>query len=87
MARGSLGHIETALIVPLGELSGRLTEIRAFRDQPVILDDKTDKRSAVTAATTGETRFCDVGVLRCDMAQWNRDGRLVGNIGTAARSL
>ncbi len=72
---GPLGHIETALNIPLGELPARLTEIRAFRGEPVILVCKTDKRSSAAAATLEDAGFGDVSVLRGGMEQWNRDGR------------
>ena len=74
---GALGHIASALNLPLGELPERLIEIRASQDQPVILVCKTDKRSAAAAAILGDAGFRDVGVLRGGMEQWNRDGRPV----------
>lgn len=74
---GPLGHIETALNIPLDELPARLTEIRAFQDRSIILVCKTDKRSAAAAATLGDAGFRDVSVLRGGMEQWNRDGRSV----------
>lgn len=76
---GPLGHIETALNIPLGELPDRLTEIRAFQDRPVILVCKTDRRSAAAAAMLDDAGFCNVSVLRGGMEQWNRDGRAVEN--------
>jgi uncharacterized membrane protein YdjX (TVP38/TMEM64 family)/rhodanese-related sulfurtransferase len=76
---GPLGHIETALNMPLGELPARLTEIRALRDQPVILVCKTDRRSAAAAATLEDSGFRDVSVLHGGMEQWNRDGRPIEN--------
>ncbi|WP_163271058.1 VTT domain-containing protein [Chelativorans alearense] len=78
---GSLGHIDTALNIPLGELPDRLTEIRAFRDRPVIVVCKTDKRSAAATVMLGDAGFRDVSVLRGGMEQWNRDGRPVGKGG------
>jgi uncharacterized membrane protein YdjX (TVP38/TMEM64 family)/rhodanese-related sulfurtransferase len=74
---GPLGHIETALNMPLGELPRRMTEIRALQDQPIILVCRTDKRSVAAAATLENSGFGDVGVLRGGMEQWNRDGRPV----------
>ena len=76
---GSLGHIETALNIPLGELPDRLTEVRAFQDRPLILVCKTVKRSAAAAAMLGNAGFRDVRVLRGGMEQWNCDGRPVEN--------
>jgi len=75
---GPLGHIETALNIPLGDLAERMTEIGASRDRRVILVCKTDKRSAA-AATLGDVGFRNVSVLRGGMEQWNRDGRPVNS--------
>ncbi|MFH1344013.1 MAG: VTT domain-containing protein [Pseudomonadota bacterium] len=71
---GALGHIASALNLPLGELSNRLIEIRASRDLPVILVCRTDKRSASAAALLSAEGFRDVSVLRGGMEQWNLDG-------------
>lgn len=71
---GPLGHIDTALNIPLGELSGRLTEISAFQALPVIVVCKTDKHSASAASALSEAGFGDVSVLRGGMEQWKRDG-------------
>ena len=75
---GALGHIASALNLPLGELPGRLIEIDAHRDQPVIVVCRTDKRSANAAALLGEAGFRDVSVVRGGMEQWNRAGLPVG---------
>jgi rhodanese-related sulfurtransferase len=80
---GPLGHIVTALNVPLGDLPDRLTEIRAFQNRPVILVCKTDRRSAAAAAMLSGAGFPDVRVLRGGMVQWNRDGRAIENEGAA----
>jgi uncharacterized membrane protein YdjX (TVP38/TMEM64 family) len=74
---GPLGHINTALNLPLDELSNRLTEIEAFQEQPVVLVCKTDKRSAVAATVLGNEGFRDVSILRGGMEQWNRAGKPV----------
>jgi uncharacterized membrane protein YdjX (TVP38/TMEM64 family)/rhodanese-related sulfurtransferase len=71
---GPLGHIETALNIPLGELSDRLIEINAKRNEPVIIVCRTEKRSANAAALLGEAGFRDVRVLRGGMERWIRDG-------------
>jgi rhodanese-related sulfurtransferase len=70
---GPLGHIAAASNLPLGELSDRLTEISAFKDKPVILVCRTDKRSASAAGLLKDAGFRDARVLRGGMEQWNRD--------------
>ena len=71
---GPLGHIETALNIPLGELPDRLIEINAHRNEPVIVVCRTEKRSADAAALLSEAGFRDVRVLRGGMERWIRDG-------------
>lgn len=71
---GPLGHIAAAANLPLAELSDRLIEIRAFKDKPVILVCRTDKRSASAAELLKDAGFRDVRILRGGMEQWNRDG-------------
>jgi uncharacterized membrane protein YdjX (TVP38/TMEM64 family)/rhodanese-related sulfurtransferase len=70
---GALGHIASALNLPLSELPDRLAEINAFRDRPVVLVCRTDKRSAAAASVLSDTGFRDVSVLRGGMERWNRD--------------
>ena len=81
----SLGHIETALNIPLGELSERLTEIRAHKKKPVIVVCRTDKRSAAAATLLSAGGFSDVRVLRGGMERWRRDGSTVAGNGPVDR--
>ncbi len=71
---GPLGHIASAMNVPVGELGDRLGEIDALKAQPVTLVCRTDKRSANAAAVLRDAGFRDVRVLRGGMERWNRDG-------------
>jgi rhodanese-related sulfurtransferase/membrane protein DedA with SNARE-associated domain len=80
-----LGHIETALNIPLGALPERLTEIRAHKNKPVIVVCKTDKRSASAATLLSAGGFSDVRVLRGGMERWKRDGLAVAGNGTSGR--
>jgi rhodanese-related sulfurtransferase len=71
---GPLGHIAGALNLPIGELPGRLSEINALGDKPIILVCRTDKRSASAASLLRDAGFRDVRVLRGGMERWNRTG-------------
>jgi rhodanese-related sulfurtransferase len=71
---GDLGHIANASNLPLNELPGRLTEIKALKQSPVILVCRTDKRSANASALLRQAGFGDVSVLRGGMVEWNRNG-------------
>jgi uncharacterized membrane protein YdjX (TVP38/TMEM64 family)/rhodanese-related sulfurtransferase len=72
---GPLGHIATALNIPIGELPGQLIEIGQFRGRLVTLVCKTDKRSAAAAEILVDAGFQDVRVLSGGMEQWNGEGR------------
>lgn len=49
-------------------------EIKALKDDPVIVDCRTDKRSTKAATILRDNGFRDVCVMRGSMAQWNRIG-------------
>jgi rhodanese-related sulfurtransferase len=71
---GPLGHVANALNLPVSELPNRLTQINVFKDKPIILICRTDKRAANAAALLRESGFRDVHVLRGGMEQWNENG-------------
>src|SRR5262249_9278670 len=71
---GSLGHLANALNLPVGELPNRLTQIDAFKDKPIVLVCRTDKRSAHASALLRDAGFHDVYVLRGGMERWNEKG-------------
>lgn len=80
-----LGHIETALNIPLSEFPDHLTEIMAHKNKPVIVVCKTDKRSAAAATLLSAGGFSNVRVLRGGMERWKRDGLAVAGNGTSDR--
>ena len=60
--------------VPVDEFRDRLTQLDAFKNQPVVLVCGTDKRSANAAALLRDPGFRDVHVLRGGMVRWNEKG-------------
>ena len=71
---GPLGHIGEALNLPVDELSERITQINALKNEPVILVCRTDKRSAKAAAILRDAGFRHLAVLRGGMEEWTRAG-------------
>lgn len=71
---GPLGHVASALNLPVGELPNRLMEINALMDKPVILVCCIDKRLANAAVLLRDSGFRDVHVMRGGMEQWNESG-------------
>jgi rhodanese-related sulfurtransferase len=70
---GPLGHLPHALNLPVGTLPDRLTEIKMFEEQPIVVVCRTHKRSAKAASILQEAGFQGVRVLRGGMERW--DGR------------
>ena len=72
---GALGHIRDSLNIPLAELPGRLTDLQALKQQPLVLVCRTDKRSGRAAELLRGEGFGRVEVLRGGMEQWNLRSR------------
>jgi len=83
---GPLGHIAGARNIPIGELTGRLSELAGLERQPIVLVCRTDKRSAAAGQTLHDAGFAHVSVLRRGMEQWNETGLPVeGRAGATAK--
>jgi uncharacterized membrane protein YdjX (TVP38/TMEM64 family)/rhodanese-related sulfurtransferase len=71
---GRLGHIAGARNIPVGELTGRVSELAGLEQKPIVLVCRTDKRSAAASHSLREAGFAHVSVLRRGMEQWNEAG-------------
>jgi rhodanese-related sulfurtransferase len=69
---GPLGHIEGAVLIPLGELAGRLDELR--RDRPVVAVCRAGSRSAQATAILQQAGFAEVANLNGGMLRWRAEG-------------
>ena len=74
-----LGHIQGALLVPLGELEARLAEVSA--DKPVVTVCRSGARSARAAAMLVKAGFVDVANLAGGMLRWRAEGGAVQGAG------
>jgi rhodanese-related sulfurtransferase len=72
---GPLSHIPEARNLTVDELSQRLPELSAFRDGPIVLVCRTDRRSAAASSMLRKDGFRHVHVLRGGMERWNREHR------------
>jgi hydroxyacylglutathione hydrolase len=66
------GHLGSALHIPLGHLSKRLSEIP--RDQPVVAQCRTGGRSAIAASLLHRAGFTDVSNLAGGIEAWRAEG-------------
>ena len=76
---GALGHIREARNVPLAEMTDRLPELMAFRDEPVVLVCRTHKMSSSAAEKLVAAGFTNLRVLRGGMVSWNEHHLPVGD--------
>jgi rhodanese-related sulfurtransferase len=70
-----LGHIEGALLLPLGQLESRLGELP--RDKPIVTVCRSGARSARAAAMLVKAGFGEVANLSGGMLRWRAEGGAV----------
>jgi len=72
---GALGHLPGALLIPLGTLAGRTTELTA--DKPVVTVCRAGGRSAQAAVILRRAGVSRVANLGGGMLRWRADGHRV----------
>lgn len=68
------GHIDGARNIPLPELKQRLAELADWRDRPVAVVCRTDRRSAQAVKWLAEQGFRRPVLVRDGMQRWQSDG-------------
>ncbi len=71
---GEQGHIAVARSLPLEELPGRLAELEPYKQRPIRLVCRTDRRSAQAARLLTEAGFSDAQVIQGGMTAWHTKG-------------
>jgi rhodanese-related sulfurtransferase len=69
---GELGHLRGARNLPLGALMQRIAELAPFKERQMVLNCRTQMRSAKGASILKDAGFANVAVLRGGMAEWAR---------------
>jgi sulfur dioxygenase len=72
---GPLGHIEGAVLIPLGELAARVEELT--KDRPIVAVCRAGSRSAQATAILQQAGFSDVANLNGGMLRWRAEGHPV----------
>jgi len=67
-----LGHIDGARQIPLGELGGRVGEIEAWKDKPVVVVCRDGARSRDACRTLTAAGFQQVMNLEGGMVAWRQ---------------
>jgi sulfur dioxygenase len=71
--RGPLGHIPGAILIPLAELRGRVSELQ--RNRPVVAVCRAGSRSAQAVTLLQQESFAEVANLAGGMLRWRAEGR------------
>jgi uncharacterized membrane protein YdjX (TVP38/TMEM64 family)/rhodanese-related sulfurtransferase len=71
---GELGHIAAARNIPIEALPARLAELEDFRQRPIRLLCRTDRRSVQAARLLDEAGFRDAQVIQGGMTAWRAKG-------------
>jgi glyoxylase-like metal-dependent hydrolase (beta-lactamase superfamily II)/rhodanese-related sulfurtransferase len=72
---GPLGHIEGAVLIPLGELAARVDELA--RDRPIVAVCRAGSRSAQATAILQQAGFGEIANLNGGMLRWRAEGHPV----------
>ncbi len=71
---GELGHVADALNIPLPELEARLDELEGFRDRPLAVLCRTDKRTVKAVAYLRDQGFSNIIPVDGGMVEWTKRG-------------
>ena len=71
---GEQGHIDCALNIAVEELQDRMHELNGYKERPVAIVCRTDKRSAKAAMLLTQAGFQDVHVVSGGMTKWIEAG-------------
>jgi glyoxylase-like metal-dependent hydrolase (beta-lactamase superfamily II)/rhodanese-related sulfurtransferase len=69
---GPLGHIDRAVLIPLGQLAARVDELA--RDRPVVAVCRAGSRSAQAVSILQQAGFTDIANLNGGMLRWRAEG-------------
>src|SRR5207302_5333935 len=72
---GPLGHIQGAILIPLGELAERAGELA--KDRPIVAVCRAGGRSAQATVILQQAGFTDVANLTGGMLRWRAEGHAV----------
>lgn len=67
-------HAPNAKLIPLGQLSSRLQEIAAYKDQPIVVVCRSGRRSAQAVAVLKDAGYSQVSNVKGGMQMWEKDG-------------
>ena len=67
------GHLKDAILIPVQNLIGRLSEITDYKNQEVLVYCATGNRSTVASKILNDAGFNNISNLRYGIYQWGKD--------------
>lgn len=67
-------HAPNAKLIPLGDLTARMSEIDEYRDKPVVVMCRTGRRSAKAVEELKDAGFSQVSNMKGGITAWEKDG-------------
>jgi phage shock protein E len=68
------GHIPGAINIPYDQMEARVSEIIAYKDEPVVMYCRSGRRSGIAAPVLVAQGFASLALLEGDMPGWDRAG-------------
>jgi rhodanese-related sulfurtransferase len=79
------GHIAGATLIPLQQLSQRLSEIRQYKDKEILIYCRSGNRSTVASEILMENGFKKLYNLRTGILGWQKEGYKIQQEDTGMR--
>lgn len=71
------GHIRNSVLIPVQQLEGRISEIKAYKDKPVFVYCRSGNRSTVASELLIKHGFKELYNLRGGIKEWEKSGKSV----------
>lgn len=67
-------HAPDAKLIPLGQLSSRLSEIATYKDKPIVVMCRSGRRSAQAVSLLKEAGYTQVSNVKGGIQSWESEG-------------
>ncbi len=71
------GHLKSAKLIPVGELTNRLNEISSYKDKTVLVYCHSGNRSTMASQVLKKNGFTKVNNLRGGITAWSSSGNKI----------
>jgi len=65
-----MGHLENSILIPVQELQSRINELRAYKNNNILIYCATGNRSTVASKILIDSGFMKISNLKNGIAEW-----------------